>query len=106
MDPQLAPHLVVLLRSINDLSTAEALLREGFTYTQIAELLFEAEDHGLLVLSRDGEQLTQAGLDFVRARTEVAESVRRARSPIDEMLVEQRQPSEVYLPPDEMSFFD
>lgn len=62
-----ALHLALVVDVTARGGTVMPLVREGLEYSQIAELLSEAKDTGLLELNRDELILTDRGRDFLAA---------------------------------------
>jgi hypothetical protein len=101
-------HKILVLQLVYSGADVTSLLAKGLQYAQIANLISEALDQGLLVEEGEGLKVTQAGLE--KMREGITKKERRKDggwiSPLDEFRIEKWSLDEVYLPSQKNSFFD
>ncbi len=100
-------HLILLLQVINADADVKALQDRGLSFSQIAQLISESIEKGWVIreesrlkLTDPGKRKMREGIDGSRSRTDGGWI-----SPLEEYRIEQWNIYEIYLPPEEESYF-
>jgi hypothetical protein len=93
-------HMVLLLQLIHSGGEVNSLLRRGLQFSQIAQLMSEAELEGLVKEENDKLILTDTGLE--KMRTNLENQAQRGDggwiSPLDEFRINKIPVDDIYLP--------
>jgi hypothetical protein len=93
-------HMVLLLQLIHSGGEVDSLLRRGLQFSQIAQMMSEAESEGLVKEENENLVLTDAGL--AKMRTNLENQAQREDggwiSPLDEFRINKISTDDIYLP--------
>jgi hypothetical protein len=93
-------HMILLLQLINTGGEVNSLLRKGLHFSQIAQLISDAESEGFVKEENDNLVLTESGLGKMRMGLEKDKKRTDGGwiSPLDELRIEKQAVDDIYLP--------
>jgi hypothetical protein len=93
-------HMILLLQLIHADGDVNSLLRKGLQFSQIAQLMSEAEVSGLLKEEGDKLVLTEAGFTKIKAGVENNKQRRDGGwvSPLEELRIDKISVDDIHLP--------
>ena len=94
-------NLILLLQLIHAKGDVNELLRRGFTFAQISDLIDQAAEEGLVVEETEGLKLTEDGIEEVNRLRQDGRWIQ----PRDDLRIAKLSPNEIYLPSEKDSFF-
>jgi hypothetical protein len=94
-------HIILLLQLIHTGGEVNSLLRRGLHFSQIAQLISDAESEGFVKEENDNLVLTDSGLEKMRASLEKDKKRTDGGwiSPLDEFRIDKQSVDDIYLPP-------
>jgi hypothetical protein len=101
-------NMILLLQLIHASGNISSLLNRGLQFSQIAELLLEAEAKGYAIHENDEYRLSEIGIHKMKMDL----STKKSRgdggwiSPLEEFRVDKWKVDQIYLPNVEDSFFE
>jgi hypothetical protein len=100
-------HLILLLQIINAETDIKALQKKGLSFSQIAQLISDSIDKGYVIREKGSLRLSKEGLEKMRESVDSTHSRKDGGwiSPIDEFQIDRWSLDDIYLPPEEDSYF-